>query len=98
QNRLISFDDSPFHVVRETRPWEAPPAGPDGGVPPRRAGVSSFGFGGTNAHVVLEEHLADETRRTDPPGPHLVPLSARTPERLREVARTLLTHLRRHPA
>ncbi|SCE50552.1 polyketide synthase, partial [Streptomyces sp. OspMP-M43] len=98
QNRLISFDDSPFHVVRETRPWEAPPAGPDGSVPPRRAGVSSFGFGGTNAHVVLEEHLADEPRRTDPPGPHLVPLSARTPERLRQVARTLLTHLREQPA
>lgn len=60
--------------------------------------MSSFGFGGTNAHVVLEEHLADETRLTDPPGPHLVPLSARTPERLREVARTLLTHLREQPA
>ncbi|MFH9266918.1 SDR family NAD(P)-dependent oxidoreductase [Streptomyces sp. NPDC017546] len=98
QNRLIDFDDSPFHVVRETRPWEAPPAGPDGAVRPRRAGVSSFGFGGTNAHIVLEEHLADGTRRTDPPGPHLVPLSARTPERLREVARTLLTHLRERPA
>ncbi|MFJ1958216.1 SDR family NAD(P)-dependent oxidoreductase [Streptomyces microflavus] len=98
QNRLISFDDSPFYVVRETRPWEAPPAGPDGGVPPRRAGVSSFGFGGTNAHIVLEEYSADETRRTDSPGPHLVPLSARTPERLRVVARTLLSHLREQPA
>ncbi|WP_405194522.1 SDR family NAD(P)-dependent oxidoreductase [Streptomyces anulatus] len=98
QNRLINFDDSPFHVVRETRPWEAPPAGPDGGVPPRRAGVSSFGFGGTNAHIVLEEHLADGMRPTDPTGPHLVPLSARTPERLRVVARTLLTHLREQPA
>ncbi|MEU8698861.1 SDR family NAD(P)-dependent oxidoreductase [Streptomyces sp. NPDC048680] len=98
QNRLISFDGSPFHVVRETRPWEAPPAGPDGGVPPRRAGVSSFGFGGTNAHIVLEEHLADEMLEADPPGPHLVPLSAKTPERLRVVARTLLSHLREQPA
>nr|WSU77881.1 SDR family NAD(P)-dependent oxidoreductase [Streptomyces anulatus] len=97
-NRLISFDDSPFHVVRQTRPWEVPPAGQDGAVPPRRAGVSSFGFGGTNAHIVLEEYLADRTRRTEPPGPYLVPLSARTPERLRVVARTLFSHLREQPA
>lgn len=97
-NRLISFDGSPFHVVRQTRPWEVPPAGQDGAVPPRRAGVSSFGFGGTNAHIVLEEYLADRTRRTEPPGPYLVPLSARTPERLRVVARTLFSHLREQPA
>ncbi|MGW5185753.1 SDR family NAD(P)-dependent oxidoreductase [Streptomyces cyaneofuscatus] len=98
QNRLISFDGSPFHVVRETRPWAAPPEEPGGGVPPRRAGVSSFGFGGTNAHVVLEEYPADETREADPTGPHLVPLSAKTPERLRAVARALLSHLREQPA
>lgn len=37
-----------FRVVAEAEPWE------DTGVP-RRAGVNAFGFGGTNAHVVLEE-------------------------------------------
>lgn len=38
----------PFHVNTRTRPWFATAS--------RRAGVSSFGFGGTNFHVVLEEH------------------------------------------
>ncbi|MCX4966615.1 SDR family NAD(P)-dependent oxidoreductase [Streptomyces sp. NBC_00654] len=107
QNRLIKFEDSPFHVVRDTRPWDAPPAGADGRIPPRRAGVSSFGFGGTNAHVVLEEHpagdgAADTGREGADDAVHreaqLVPLSAKTPERLRAVAGNLLAHLREQPS
>ncbi|MER5556854.1 SDR family NAD(P)-dependent oxidoreductase [Streptomyces sp. NPDC002793] len=99
QNRLIRFEGSPFHVVRDTQPWAAPPARADGTVPPRRAGVSSFGFGGTNAHVVLEEHLPDtEVRDPSPRGPQLLPLSAKTPERLRVVAGNLLSHLREQPS
>src|SRR3954462_6132198 len=47
-NPEINFADSAFYVNAELRPW------PRGGGP-RRAGVSAFGFGGTNAHVVLEE-------------------------------------------
>jgi len=44
----LARDDSPFYVNTRARPWFS--------QGPRRAGVSSFGFGGTNFHVILEEH------------------------------------------
>jgi acyl transferase domain-containing protein/NAD(P)H-dependent flavin oxidoreductase YrpB (nitropropane dioxygenase family)/NAD(P)-dependent dehydrogenase (short-subunit alcohol dehydrogenase family) len=47
----FDFESGPFYINTETRPWirEQPQH-------PRRAGVSAFGFGGTNFHVVVEEH------------------------------------------
>src|SRR5271165_3062331 len=47
----IDFAHSPLYVNTELKPWDVPA----GGV--RRSGVSAFGFGGTNFHVVLEEHI-----------------------------------------
>jgi acyl transferase domain-containing protein/NAD(P)-dependent dehydrogenase (short-subunit alcohol dehydrogenase family)/acyl carrier protein len=47
----IDFAHSPLYVNTELRPWD-PPNGD-----PRRVGVSAFGFGGTNFHVVMEEHI-----------------------------------------
>ncbi|HEV2146667.1 MAG TPA: type I polyketide synthase, partial [Longimicrobiaceae bacterium] len=47
-NPHIAFDALRLRVNRALSPWP-------GGGEPARAGVSSFGFGGTNAHVVLEE-------------------------------------------
>ncbi|MBV9504885.1 MAG: SDR family NAD(P)-dependent oxidoreductase [Acidobacteriia bacterium] len=51
---------NPMYVNTETRPWMRRLDGA-----PRRAGVSAFGFGGTNFHVVLEEHRSPQ--RSDPP-------------------------------
>ncbi|UPT23220.1 type I polyketide synthase [Thermobifida alba] len=58
---------------------------PDRGRPPRAA-VSSFGFGGANAHVVIE-HPGTLDRPPAPrwTGPLLLPLSARSPEALRQL-------------
>ena len=50
-NPNIDWTSSPFRVNTELRPWETPADGV------RTAGVSAFGFGGTNFHVVLEEHV-----------------------------------------
>jgi natural product biosynthesis luciferase-like monooxygenase protein len=57
-NPLIAWERLPVNVVAERRAWAT--AGGGDGV--RRAGVSSFGFTGTNAHVVVEEGDAVETR------------------------------------
>lgn len=47
-NPYIHLSGTPFLIPTQKYPW------PSSSVP-RFAGVSSFGFGGTNAHVVLEE-------------------------------------------
>lgn len=54
-NPLLELSDTPFYLLQESRDW---PAFTDshGRPVPRRAGVSSFGFGGTNAHVLIEEY------------------------------------------
>jgi microcystin synthetase protein McyG len=66
----------------------------------RVAGVSSFGFSGTNAHVVVEE--APERAPAPPPGPerplHLLTLSAKSPEALRQLAARYQEHLAGHPS
>jgi malonyl CoA-acyl carrier protein transacylase len=50
-NPDIDFAHCPLYVNRELKPWT-----PNGdGI--RRAGVSAFGFGGTNFHMVVEEHI-----------------------------------------
>ena len=62
---------------------------------PAIAGVNSFGFGGTSAHVVLEEFVPPD--RTGPAQPSsgamLLPLSARSPEALRTYAQAYLDFL-----
>jgi acyl transferase domain-containing protein/NAD(P)-dependent dehydrogenase (short-subunit alcohol dehydrogenase family)/acyl carrier protein len=50
----LGLDASPFYLNTCSRPWLAA----DG--QPRRAGVSAFGFGGSNFHIVLEEHRPEK--------------------------------------
>ena len=53
-NPHIPFDQLRLKVVADQQKWPSVER-------PRRAGVSSFGFGGTNAHVVIEQAPASQT-------------------------------------
>ncbi|MFB9924337.1 SDR family oxidoreductase [Amycolatopsis halotolerans] len=83
----IDFANSPFTVNTVARVWEA--AGP------RRAGVSSFGFGGTNAHLVVEQPPV--LAATEAGDVALIPLSAKTESALRTAATRLVEHVADSP-
>ena len=91
-NPHIRMEGTPFRIPTAVERW---PAGPK----PRAAGVSSFGFGGTNAHLVLEEY-----REPIAPRPavertaHLVTFSARAEDGLSIVARHLAGGLTGDPS
>jgi acyl transferase domain-containing protein len=78
-NPDIPFATLPLRVPRELESWPDAPH-------PRFAGVSAFGFGGSNAHLVLEEAPAADTDPTQTQGSAILPLSARTETALQELA------------
>lgn len=84
-NPAINFEDSPFYPVTTKTPWET-----EGQL--RRAGVSSFGVGGTNAHAILEEHVA-ATQVADPEAPELLLLSAKSRSALDRLTDNLGVHM-----
>ena len=79
-NPHIPFDSLGLQVVTGPTPWPARDR-------PGLAGVSSFGFGGTNAHVILEAFEPAAAEGIESSGPHLLPISAKGPAALRDLAR-----------
>ncbi|MER5556444.1 SDR family NAD(P)-dependent oxidoreductase [Streptomyces sp. NPDC002793] len=86
----IDWGPGSVSLLTGARPW---PAGP------RRAAVSAFGVSGTNAHVILEGVVPDETAPVPPviPLPASGVLSGHTPEAVLAQAEALAGHLRERP-
>ncbi|MFE2922598.1 type I polyketide synthase [Streptomyces goshikiensis] len=93
---MVDWDSGAVELLTEQTPW------PQTGHP-RRAAVSSFGFGGTNAHVIVEEAPAEPANEPEPvqsarpAGAQPWLLSAKTPQALSDQAERLHTHLHDNP-
>ncbi|MBL8163518.1 MAG: type I polyketide synthase, partial [Anaerolineae bacterium] len=90
-NPFINWERLPMVIPTIRQGWE--------GVGGRWiGGVSSFGFSGTNAHVILEAAPDPDVQSAEFERPlHLLALSARDENALRQLARTLAAHLTSHP-
>ncbi|MGD9108806.1 MAG: type I polyketide synthase [Gammaproteobacteria bacterium] len=79
-NANIDFERTPFFVNTELKSWQS-----EGFL---RAGVSSFGFGGTNAHLILQEapmiNKSSRSRKTQ-----IILLSAKTQKALDQMTKNL---------
>ena len=87
-NSAIDFNAHRLRVVTQLESWPASDHLPI-------AGINSFGFGGANAHAVLQ--APPEESRGEPVEtaiPRLLPLSAKTPKALKELAASYAQRLR----
>jgi acyl transferase domain-containing protein/acyl carrier protein len=85
-NPKIDFENSPFFVNTALRKWDSTDT-------PRRAGISALGFGGTNAHIILEEPPIVQSSDNSRPC-QLLLLSGRTPNALNANINSLYEYLK----
>jgi len=90
-NPHISWNDFPVKVPTEAMPWTS-------GDKARIAGISAFSFGGTNAHIVVEDFrmkVADAPSSFNRPL-HLLTLSAKTEAALKQSAERYAGYMAEH--
>lgn len=74
-NPAINIQDSPCFIQDKLSDWEITET-------PRRAALSGFGAGGTNVHVILEEHTKKTRKHRQDPSVLLFVFSAKTEKAL----------------
>lgn len=97
-NPKISIEGTPFSILGESKKWQPEVVSNEGHnlTAPLRAGISSFGFGGTNAHIVLEEFANGKNPKTIKKPAYLITLSAKSPTALKRLKTNLLAWLDKH--
>jgi acyl transferase domain-containing protein/acyl-CoA synthetase (AMP-forming)/AMP-acid ligase II/NADPH:quinone reductase-like Zn-dependent oxidoreductase/acyl carrier protein len=89
-NPRISLAGTRIVIPGKPQPWPR--------AARRYAGISSFGFGGTNAHMILEEAPEKFQPQGLPARPrHILTLSARTESAVKNLASRFEKHLGEHP-
>lgn len=84
----VDWVNSGLRVPTEVEPWTRTDT-------PRQAAVCSYGYGGTIAHILLEEGpVASDLLEHSSSGALIVPISARSGQRLARQAEALADHLR----
>lgn len=95
-NPYINLKGTPFYLMTETKKWEQK-YDAEGKPIPRRAGISSFGFGGSNAHLILEEFENYAPVNGEMGQAYLIVLSAKHNRVLQANATALLRYLENKP-
>jgi acyl transferase domain-containing protein/acyl carrier protein len=89
-NKYLKLEGSPFYLQQKASPWTT------SSNKSRIAGVSSFGFGGSNAHIILEEYIPPVLAPFTSSQPAVIVLSAKDEIRLQHKVKDLIAYMDMH--